>query len=131
MNNELLSLLGTLAGKCIIMLVLIVLACLVTPRLAKWIQKNNPELADKIEHAGLGAPERVEDTVTGHSPQEKYEAHSAFEASKDEDFDPNYKIYNEDIYAFNFGKKKKTKNNKGESDNKSPDITGVEKNGKE
>lgn len=113
--------LGTLAVKCIIIMVLIVLACLVTPRMAKWIQKKNPQLADKIEKGGLGAPERVDDAATGHSPQE-YEAHSAFESSKEEGFDPNYKIYNEDIYAFSFGKKKKNKADKN---------TGVENNGKE
>ena len=107
MNHELLNLLGSLALKCGIIMVLIVLACLVTPRMAKWIQNKNPQLADKIERKGLAAPERVENTATGHSPQENYEVHSAFEASKEEDFDPNYKIYNQDIYALNFGKKKK------------------------
>ena len=106
MNSELLSVLGPLAVKCCIVMAFIVLACLVTPKLAKWIEKKNPGLSDRIEHGGLGAPERVDDAATGHSPQE-YEAHSAFEASKDESFDPNYKIYNEDIYAFNFGGKKK------------------------
>ena len=115
MNHELLNLLGSLALKCGIIMVLIVLACLVTPRMAKWIQNKNPQLADKIERKGLAAPERVENTATGHSPQENYEVHSAFEASKDENFDPNYKIYNQDIYALNFGKKNK----------KSDDIQGA------
>jgi hypothetical protein len=112
MNHELLNLLGSLALKCGIIMVLIVLACLVTPRMAKWIQKKNPQLADKIERKGLAQPERVEDTATGHSPQENYEVHSAFEASKDENFDPNYKIYNQDIYALNFGKKNKKSDDK-------------------
>lgn len=124
MNTELLSRLGGVAVSCIIIMGLIVIACLVTPKLAKLIEKKNPDLAEKIERRGL-APERVDDTATGLSPQE-YEAHSAFEASKEEDFDPNYKIYHEDIYALNFGKKKKNKQAE-----KSLDITGVEENGKE
>ncbi|WP_295153587.1 hypothetical protein [uncultured Ruminococcus sp.] len=109
MNTELLGKLGSLAVSCIIIMALIVVACLITPKLAKWIQKKNPQLADKIERGGPGSdkPARVDDAATGRSPQEDYEAHSAFESSKEEDFDPNYKIYNEDIYAFNFGKKKK------------------------
>lgn len=115
MNSELLSLLGLLAVKCCIVMAFIVLACLVTPKLAKWLQKSNPELAEKIERGGLGAPERVDDAVTGHSPQEEYEAHSAFESSKDDSFDPNYKIYHEDIYAL--GKKKKTDNDTGVENN--------------
>ena len=49
MNSELLSLLGPLAVKCCIVMAFIVLACLVTPKLAKWLQKSNPELAEKIE----------------------------------------------------------------------------------
>ncbi len=105
MNTELLSRFGGLAVGCIIIMGLIVLACLVTPKLAKWIEKKNPALAEKIEQRGV-APERVDDAATGHSPHE-YEAHSAFEASKEDGFDPNYKIYNEDIYALNLGRKKK------------------------
>ena len=97
MNTELLSKLGSLAVTCVIAMILIVLACLVTPKLAKWIEKKNPELAEKIERDGIGK-----------TSAEDYEAHSAFEASKEDDFDPNYKIYNEDIYAFNFGKKNKS-----------------------
>ena len=106
MNHELLNLLSSLALKCGIIMVLIVLACLVTPRMAKWIQKKNPELAKKIERDGIG-----------NASAEDYEAHSAFEASKEDDFDPNYKIYNEDIYAFNFGKKKKKAEDKQEAQN--------------
>ena len=109
MNTELLSKLGGLAVSCIIIMGLIVLACLVTPKLAKWLEKRNPGLTDRLEDRGIMPPERVDDAATGHSPQETYEAHSAFESSKDEDFDPNYKIYHEDIYGWNFGKKKKDK----------------------
>ena len=105
MNSELLSLLGPLAVKCCIVMAFIVLACLVTPKLAKWIEKKNPALAEKIEQRGV-APERADNAAEGNSPRE-YEAHSAFEASKEEGFDPNYKIYNEDIYALNLGRKKK------------------------
>ena len=120
MNTELLSRLGGLAVSCIIIMGLIVIACLVTPKLAKLIEKKNPALADKIEKRGLANDD------TAGSPPDKYEVHSAFEASSEEEFDPNYKIYHEDIYALNLGKKK---NNKQAE--KSLDITGVEENGKE
>lgn len=118
MNEELLSKLWQLGGTVVIVMILIVLACLVTPKIAKWIEKNNPDLADKVERTGL-APERVEEDAKGRIPDENsgegYEAHSVFEASKEEDFDPNYKIYNEDIYGWNF---KKKKNNNSTSDKK-------------
>lgn len=112
MNTELLGKLGSLAVSCIIIMGLIVLACLVTPKLAEWVKKKNPALAEKIEKGGLGASKGADDAA------ESYEAHSAFESSKDEKFDPNYKIYNEDIYAFNLGKKKKKSEDKAESDDK-------------
>ncbi len=105
MNTELLGKLGDLALSCVIVMAFIVLACLVTPKIARWIEKKNPQLAQRIEKRGLG-PERVDDTATGRDPQD-YEAHSAFEASKLDDFDPNYKIYNTDIYGVDFKKKKK------------------------
>jgi hypothetical protein len=61
----------------------------------------------------------LEEDAKGRIPEddsgEGYETHSTFESSEEEDFDPNYKIYHEDIYGFNF---KKKKNNDGTSDKK-------------
>lgn len=110
MNTELLSRLGSLAVGVVFVMIFIALACLVTPKIAKWVESKNPGLVERIEKRGL-APERVDDDAKGRIPEDdaaqSYEAHSAFEASKEEDFDPNYKIYNEDIYGWNFKKKKK------------------------
>lgn len=118
MNKELLAKLGQLGSTVVVVMIMIVLACLVTPKIAKWIEKKNPELAEKVERKGL-APERVEEDAKGRIPEddsgEGYETHSTFESSEEEDFDPNYKIYHEDIYGFNF---KKKKNNDGTSDKK-------------
>ena len=113
MNTELLGLIGQVAGKCVIVMIFIALACIVTPRLARWIEKRNPDMAEKIEEGRLFGgedPERVEDNAKGRIPDEEYEAHSAFEASKIEDFDPNYKIYNTDIYGVELKNGKKQKN---------------------
>lgn len=104
MNTELLSRLGGIAVSCIIIMAFIVVACLVTPRLARWLEKRSPGLTERLEKRGILPPERVEDAATGRDPQETYEAHSAFESSKDEDFDPNYKIYHEDIYGWKLKK---------------------------
>ncbi|MBR1739262.1 MAG: hypothetical protein IJ737_03125 [Ruminococcus sp.] len=100
MNSELLAKMGELALSCVIIMGLIVLACLVTPRIARWIEKKNPELVKKIDPK----PEERD--------PESYEAHSAFEASKIEGFDPNYKIYHGDIYGWGLKKKDKSKNKK-------------------
>ncbi|MBQ8108515.1 MAG: hypothetical protein IJ129_07225 [Ruminococcus sp.] len=95
MNTELLGKLGDIGLSCLIIMVLILGAVLITPKLAGWIQKKNPELAQKIEGK--------KDT---DQKDEDYEVHSAFESSQVEGFDPNYKIYHEDIYGWKFKKKK-------------------------
>lgn len=100
LNKELLLLLGKLAIGCVIIMSLIVIACLITPKLARFIEKRHPNLAENDD------PERVDDNVTGNDPR-NYNVQGMFDKSKLDDWDPNYKIYNEDIYAFNFKKKKK------------------------
>lgn len=89
MNKDMLSLLGQLGLGCVIIMALIFAACLVTPKLAAWIAKKHPEW-DKASESDDGV-------------------HSAFESSKLEGFDPNYKIYHQDIYGVDFkhGKKQK------------------------
>ena len=51
-------------------------------------------------------PERVDGENTGNDP-ENYKVQGIFDKSHIDGWDPNYKIYNEDIYALNFKKKKK------------------------
>lgn len=74
---------------------LIMLAAVLTPKIAKLIDKNKTE----------PSPERVEDNI---SPDE-YKVVGPYDKQEMQDFDPNYKIYNTDIYGFN--KNDKTKNN--------------------
>ena len=61
---------------------------------------RHPELAEKDD------PERVDGENTGNDP-ENYKVQGIFDKSHIDGWDPNYKIYNEDIYALNFKKKKK------------------------
>ena len=98
LNKELLLL--KLAAGCVVIMTFIVIACLITPKIARFIEKRHPELAEKDD------PERVDGEDTGNDP-ENYKVQGIFDKSHLDDWDPNYKIYNEDIYAFNFKKKKK------------------------
>jgi hypothetical protein len=82
-------------------MVLIVAACLVTPKIAKLIGKKYPQLLEN--------PERVEDSAKGRNPEE-YEVKGPYDSQKLDDFDPNYKIYNTDIYGVDFKHGKKQKN---------------------
>lgn len=77
------SALGAFAVKAVIIMALIALAAVATPYIAKVIDKHRkPEEPKKDD--GLHSAQNVR---------------GIFEASKDEDFDPNYKIYNTDIYG--------------------------------
>ena len=101
-NTEMLSLLGELALGCVIIMALIFVACIVTPKLAARIAKKHPDWE-------MTRPERVEDAAKGRIPEDQ-EPHSAFESSTIEGFDPNYKIYHQDIYGVDFKHGKKQKN---------------------
>lgn len=70
--------------KVVVIMALIMLAAIATPYLAKIIDKNKKPVPEKDENKDN--PE--EDGVKG-----------VFEKSKLDDFDPNYKIYNTDIYG--------------------------------
>ena len=77
------SILGPFVFKAVLVMVLIALAAVATPYIARHIDKNrkpSPPPEDKKEKEGDGV-------------------HSIFEKSEIEDFDPNYKIYNTDIYG--------------------------------
>ena len=102
MNKELVFMLLKWAGKVGIIMVFIVIACLVTPKIAKWIEKKHPSLAEDEEEENSGE----------NKNPEEYKVQGMFDASKEDDWDPNYKIYNTDIYGVDFknGKKQKRKN---------------------
>ena len=80
------SVLGAFVGKAVLVMTLIALAAVATPYIAKRIDKNKKTDTEKASAENL-------------SQQQGGEVHSPFEKSKDEDFDPNYKIYNTDIYG--------------------------------
>lgn len=100
MNTELVSMLLKLVGKASVIMIFIVLACLVTPKIARRLEKKYPQRFDPPDEEEQQKPEDYQ--VTG-----------AFEASKEEDWDPNYKIYNTDIYGVDFKHGKKQKHKKG------------------
>ncbi|MBP1573579.1 MAG: hypothetical protein J6A55_07230 [Oscillospiraceae bacterium] len=76
------SILGPFVFKAVLVMVLIALAAVATPYIAKHIDKNRKPSPPDEKKAEDG------DGV-----------HSIFEKSELEDFDPNYKIYNTDIYG--------------------------------
>ena len=90
LNKELLLLLLKLAAGCVVIMTFIVIACLITPKIARFIEKRHPELAEKDD------PERVDGENTGNDP-ENYKVQGIFDKSHIDGWDPNYKIYNEDI----------------------------------
>ena len=47
LNKELLLLLLKLAAGCVVIMTFIVIACLITPKIARFIEKRHPELAGK------------------------------------------------------------------------------------
>ena len=98
LNKELVNTLLQLGAATAVIMLLIVLACLVTPKLARFLEKKYPQLKE--------SPERVE-KKQGDNPES--DVQGPYDASKIDDFDPNYKIYNEDIYGVDFkhGKKRK------------------------
>ncbi|WP_124098137.1 hypothetical protein [Ruminococcus sp. Marseille-P6503] len=97
MNKELVDILIQLFIGCAVIMTLIAVVCILTPKIAARIIKRYPKLGS--------SPERVEENDNaGTEPSVKgpYDA-------QHEDYDLNYKIYNKDIYAVNF--KRSEKNN--------------------
>ncbi len=72
-----LSVLWSFAWKALLVMALIALAAVLTPYMARFIDAHRKP------------PEPPPDDGL----------HSIFEADRDENFDPNYKIYNTDIYG--------------------------------
>lgn len=96
MNSELVKLLIELVIGSVVIMTVIAIMCIITPKIAKLIIKKHPHLAD--------SPERVDKDYTGEAPSVK----GPYDAQK-EKYDLNYKIYNKDIYGVDFrhGKEKR------------------------
>ncbi len=89
MNSTMVLTLVKYASSVIIILLLVFIIAVITPKLAAFIdkrRKNTPDSTDGNEYIN---PE----DYTVKDPYGKGE--------RLKDFDPNYKIYNEDIYGFN------------------------------
>lgn len=97
LNSELVFTFIKFGAAMLIIMAVIALVTIFTPRLAKFIEKRRK---DKPDPFGVDSDDNIKD-VKG-----------MFDAQHDEDFDPNYKIYNEDIYGFN-RKTKKERNKNG------------------
>ncbi len=77
------SAIGAFAVKAVVVMALIALAAVATPHIAKFVDKHRK-------------PEKPKEDDGVHSAQN---VRGIFDASKEDDFDPNYKIYNTDIYG--------------------------------
>ncbi len=102
MNSQLVELLVKVLGTTLILMAVIMLCCVATPHLAKWI--------DKLR----GADKKDDEPPT--DPNEPH-VQGPYDASHDEEYDLNYKIYNTDIYGVEFKHGKKRKKLDGGSDN--------------
>lgn len=101
MNSELVHLLLRVLGTTLALMAVIMLCCVVTPYLAKWIDKKRPRPTQDGESADPNAP-----AVKG-----------PYDASSEPEYDLNYKIYNKDIYGVDFKHGKKRQEQDGGSDN--------------
>lgn len=81
LNKELLLLLLKLAAGCVVIMTFIVIACLITPKIARFIEKRHPELAEKDD------PERVDGENAGND-SENYKVQGIFDKSHIDGWDP-------------------------------------------
>lgn len=97
MNGELVVLLIKLLGGTAVIMGLILLCCVITPKIARRIEKKLPD--DKSDDRGC------------QTRPEDYTVQGQFDPQKLDEYDLNYKIYNKDIYGVDFkhGKKQKRK----------------------
>lgn len=89
MNNTMVVTLVKYACGVIAILLLVFLIAVITPKLAAFIDKRRKNTPSPSEGGDYIDPKNY----TVKDPYGKGE--------KLQDFDPNYKIYNEDIYGFN------------------------------
>ena len=100
MNSTMTLTLVKYALGVIVILLLVFLIAVITPKLAALIDKGKKNSSDSSNDKGYIDPK----DYTVKDPYEKSE--------KLDGFDPNYKIYNEDIYGF----KRKSQDEKIKSD---------------
>ena len=98
MDTELVFMLLKFVGILAAVMGLILVCCVLTPRLAKKIEKKLPQ------------DEEAADGEEGVKPED-YTVQGPFDPQKLDEYDLNYKIYNKDIYGVDFrhGKKQKRK----------------------
>lgn len=97
LNSELVLTFIKFGAAMLLIMAVIAVVTILTPRLARFIEKRRK---DKPDPFGVDSDDNIK------------EVRGMFDAQRDEDFDPNYKIYNEDIYGFN-RKSKKERNKNG------------------
>lgn len=103
MNSTMTLTLVKYAAGVIVILLIVFLIAVITPKLAGFIDKRR-KASDISDSAECIDPK----DYTVLDPYEK--------GDKPEGFDPNYKIYNEDIYGFN--RKRKSLKTKSKDNNK-------------
>lgn len=99
MDNETLTLLIKFAVKALFIMAAIGVMALITPKIARLIEKRHPELTEDNK-----APEESCDEQEGDGVKGVYD-------KQQEKYDLNYKIYNTDIYGVDFKHGKKRKQN--------------------
>ena len=82
-----------------VLMAVIMICCVITPKLAKWIDAHRRPTKD-------GGADSVRAENGADTPDDG--VHSPFEKSSEPEYDLNYKIYHEDIYGVDFkhGKEK-------------------------
>lgn len=103
MDNAIVQLLLKVLGMSLCAMLVIMLCCIATPRLAKWIDS----LRERPTKGGADDTADTDDVPT---------VRGIYDASSDKDYDLNYKIYNKDIYGVDFKNGKKGKES-GQGDN--------------
>lgn len=92
MNGELVSTLLKFGAGMVIIMAVIALVTEITPKIARFIDRRRKSSKHPL--------------IVGDDDSR---IKGIYDAQKDKDFDPNYKIYNEDIYGLNFKNNKKRK----------------------
>lgn len=99
MDNEVVRLLMRVMFTTFGLMAVIMLCCIATPYIAKWIEKKHPR------------PTQGE----GSEPSPEKDVQGPFDPQSLPEYDLNYKIYNKDIYGVDFKNGKEKQN--GRSDN--------------
>ncbi len=92
MNEELLSTLLKFGAAMVIIMAVIAFVTVITPKIARLIDKHRKSSKHHI--------------IVGDDDSK---VKGIYDVQKEKEFDPNYKIYNEDIYAIKFKNNKNRK----------------------